>query len=125
MLNQMGDGGPFVFKEWDEAVGSMAMCEEATFVFSVGACQRAMMPFVACRKAPPGTVLVVEVGLINVKRESGRRQEVRITARAACRCRCAWPSCSAMRIVRTVVWHPRHAAMRVRRLGSSAPRGGS
>lgn len=76
MLNQMGDGGPFVFKEWDEAVASMAMCEEATFVFSVGATQRAMMPFVACRKAPPGTVLVVEVGLINVKREGGRRQEV-------------------------------------------------
>ena len=76
MLNQMGDGGPFVFKEWDEAVASMAMCEEATFVFSVGATQRAMMPFVACRKAPPGTVLVVEVGLINVKRDGGRRQEV-------------------------------------------------
>jgi hypothetical protein len=76
MLNQMGDGGPFVFKEWDEAVASMAMCEEATFVFSVGATQRAMMPFVACRKAPPGTVLVVEVGLINVKRDNGRRQEV-------------------------------------------------
>jgi len=76
MLNQMGDGGPFVFKEWDEAIGSMAMCEEATFVFSVGATQRAMMPFVACRKAPPGTVLVVEVGLINVKRDGGRRQEV-------------------------------------------------
>lgn len=54
----------------------MAMCEEATFVFSVGATQRAMMPFVACRKAPPGTVLVVEVGLINVKRDGGRRQEV-------------------------------------------------
>ena len=77
MLNQMGDGGPFVFKEWDEAVASMAMCEEATFVFSVGATQRAMMPFVASRKAPPGTVLVVEVGLINVKRDGGRRQEVR------------------------------------------------
>ena len=76
MLNQMGDGGPFVFKEWDEAIASMAMCEEATFVFSVGATQRAMMPFVACRKAPPGTVLVVEVGLINVKRDGGRRQEV-------------------------------------------------
>ena len=76
MLNQMGDGGPFVFKEWDEAVAGMAMCEEATFVFSVGATQRAMMPFVACRKAPPGTVLVVEVGLINVKRDGGRRQEV-------------------------------------------------
>ena len=54
----------------------MAMCEEATFVFSVGATQRAMMPFVACRKAPPGTVLVAEVGLINVKRDGGRRQEV-------------------------------------------------
>ena len=76
MLNQMGDGGPFVFKEWDEAVASMAMCEEATFVFSVGATQRAKMPFVACRQAPPGTVLVVEVGLINVKREGGRKQEV-------------------------------------------------
>merc|ERR1719310_391839 len=35
-----------------------------------------MMPFVACRKAPPGTVLVVEGGLINVKRDGGRRQEV-------------------------------------------------
>ena len=76
MLNQMGDGGPFVFKEWDEAVASMAMCEEATFVFSVGATQRAMMPFVACRKAPMGTVLVCEVGLINVKRNGGRDQEV-------------------------------------------------
>ena len=76
MLNQMGDGGPFVLKEWDEAVASMAMCEEATFVFSVGATQRAMMPFVACRKAPPGTVLVCEVGLINVKRNGGRDQEV-------------------------------------------------
>ena len=76
MLNQMGDGGPFVFKEWDEAVASMAMCEEATFVFSKGATQRAMMPYVGCRKAPPGTVLVVEVGLINVKRDGGRRQEV-------------------------------------------------
>ena len=76
MLNQMGDGGPFVVKEWDEAVASMAMCEEATFVFSVGATQRAMMPFVACRKAPPGTVIVAEVGLINVKRDGGRRQEV-------------------------------------------------
>ena len=76
MLNVMGDGGPFASREWDEAVASMAMCEEATFVFSVGATQRAMMPFVACRKAPPGTVLVVEVGLINVKRDGGRRQEV-------------------------------------------------
>ena len=76
MLNQMGDGGPFVFKEWDEGIASMAMCEEATFVFSVGATQRAMMPFVACRKAPPGTVLVCEVGLINVKRNGGRDQEV-------------------------------------------------
>ena len=60
MLNQMGDGGPFVFREWDEAVSSMAMCEEATFVFSVNACQRMSMPYVGARKAPPGSVVVIE-----------------------------------------------------------------
>ena len=35
MDHVMGDGGPFVMPEWDEAIASMAMCEEATFVFSV------------------------------------------------------------------------------------------
>ena len=103
----MGDGGP-VMPEWDEAVASMAMCEEATFVFSVsrraaaapdppacrprrrrprrlpppvppaqvGAASRMQMPFVGARKAPPGTVVVIEVGLIDVKRENGRKREV-------------------------------------------------
>ena len=40
MLNVMGDGGPLVSPEWDEAVASMAICEEATIVFSVGAAAR-------------------------------------------------------------------------------------
>jgi hypothetical protein len=35
MLNMMGDGGPLVAKAWDEALATMAMCEEATFVFGV------------------------------------------------------------------------------------------
>jgi hypothetical protein len=34
------------------------------------------MPFVGARKAPPGTVVVIEVGLIDVKRENGRKREV-------------------------------------------------
>ena len=108
MLNMMGDGGPLVCKAWDEAIASMAMCEEATFVFGVkevrlaspiGAqpctalsehaaggllhvlishraphiqVQRMMMPFVAARRAPPGTILVIEVGLIDVRRDNGR-----------------------------------------------------
>ena len=75
MLNVMGDGGPFVFKEWDGAVASMAMCEEATYVFG-GSDAAGDDAVRACRKAPPGTVLVVEVGLINVKRDGGRKQEV-------------------------------------------------
>ena len=54
----------------------MAMCEEATFVFAVKEVQRMMMPFVAARKAPVGTVLVIEVGLTDVRRENGKRREV-------------------------------------------------
>jgi len=76
MLNMMGDGGPLVCRAWDEAVASMAMCEEATFVFGVKEVQRMQMPFVAARKAPMGTVLVIEVGLIDVKRDNGKRREV-------------------------------------------------
>ena len=76
MLNMMGDGGPLVCKAWDEAIASMAMCEEATFVFGVKEVQRMMMPFVAARKAPLGTVLVVEVGVIDVRRDNGKRREV-------------------------------------------------
>ena len=59
-----------------QAVASMAMCEEATFVFAVKEVQRMMMPFVAARKAPVGTVLVIEVGLTDVRRENGKRREV-------------------------------------------------
>ena len=76
MLNVMGDGGPLVCAEWDEAVASMAICEEATIVFSVGACSRMMLPFVGARKAPPGTIIVAEIGLIDVRRDGGRRREV-------------------------------------------------
>ena len=55
MLNVMGDGGPFASREWDEAVASMAICEEATIVFSAGASARMQMPFIGARKAPPRT----------------------------------------------------------------------
>ena len=37
MLNVMGDGGPLASREWDEAVASMSICEEATIVFSATA----------------------------------------------------------------------------------------
>jgi hypothetical protein len=76
MLNVMGDGGPFGSREWDEAVASMAICEEATIVFSAGASARMQMPFIGARKAPPGTVVVAEIGLIDVRRDGGRRREV-------------------------------------------------
>ena len=42
-------------REWDEAVASMAICEEATIVFSAGASARMQMPFIGARKAPPRT----------------------------------------------------------------------
>lgn len=35
-----------------------------------------MMPFVAARKAPIGTVVVIEVGVIDVRRDNGKRREV-------------------------------------------------
>ena len=76
MLNVMGDGGPFASREWDEAVASMSICEEATIVFSAGASARMQMPFIGARKAPPGTVIVAEIGLIDVRRDGGRRREV-------------------------------------------------
>ena len=76
MLNVMGDGGPLACREWDEAVASMSICEEATIVFSAGAAARMQMPFIGARKAPPGTVVVAEIGLIDVRRDGGRRREV-------------------------------------------------
>ena len=76
MLNVMGDGGPLASREWDEAVASMSICEEATIVFSAGASARMQMPFIGARKAPPGTVVVAEIGLIDVRRDGGRRREV-------------------------------------------------
>ena len=37
----------------------------------VGAASRMQMPFVGARKAPPGTVVVIEVGLIHHARTGG------------------------------------------------------
>ena len=34
------------------------------------------MPFVGARKCPPGTVVVAEIGLIDIRRDGGRRREV-------------------------------------------------
>ena len=34
------------------------------------------MSFVGARKCPPGTVVVAEIGLIDIRRDGGRRREV-------------------------------------------------
>eukprot|EP00962_Isochrysis_galbana_P022245 scaffold6621_cov112-Isochrysis_galbana.AAC.2 len=56
------------------------------------------MPFVAARRAPPGTVLVVEVGLIDVRRDNGRCPHTRPTP-----CACSDPNLPspAHRLART------------------------
>ena len=79
MDHVMGDGGPFVMPEWDEAVASMAMCEEATFVFSVS--RRARR---SARAAPLSAPPARRPRRLS---QAARSRPRRLARRRGCRCR--------------------------------------